>query len=59
MTITLPPGVSTVDAKTDRSTWVRFIKTGADIAAPEAQRRKRLREQMNKMLKNFPPNQPK
>ena len=24
-----------------------------------AQRRKRLRKQMNKMLKNFPPNQPK
>jgi hypothetical protein len=38
---------------------VGFIKTDADIAIPEAQRRKRLREQMNKMLKNFPPNQPK
>jgi hypothetical protein len=48
-----------VDTKTDRSVWVGFIKTGTDIAAPEAQRRKRLREQMNKMLKNFPPNQPK
>jgi len=48
-----------VDAKTDRSAWVGFIKTGTDIAAPEAQRRKRLREQMNKMLKNFPPTQPK
>jgi hypothetical protein len=48
-----------VDTKTDRSAWVGFIKTGADIATPEAQRRKRLREQMNKMLKNFPPNQPK
>jgi hypothetical protein len=48
-----------VDAKTDRSAWVGFIKTGADIAAPEAQRRKRLREQMNEMLKDFPPAQPK
>jgi hypothetical protein len=48
-----------VDTKTDRSAWVGFIKTGTDIAAPEAQRRKRLREQMNKMLKKFPPNQPK
>jgi hypothetical protein len=48
-----------VDTKTDRSAWVGFIKTDADIATPEAQRRKRLREQMNKMLKNFPPNQPK
>jgi hypothetical protein len=48
-----------VDTKTDRSAWVGFIKTDADIAIPEAQRRKRLREQMNKMLKNFPPNQPK
>jgi hypothetical protein len=48
-----------VDATTDRSAWVGFIKTGADIATPEAQRRKRLRKQMNKMLKNFPPNQPK
>jgi hypothetical protein len=38
---------------------VEFIKTCAGIAAPEAQRRKRLREQMNKMLKNFPPSQPK
>ena len=48
-----------VDTKTDRSAWVGFIKTDADIATPEAQRRKRLRKQMNKMLKNFPPNQPK
>ena len=48
-----------VDTKTNRSAWVGFIKTDADIATPEAQRRKRLREQMNKMLKNFPPNQPK
>jgi hypothetical protein len=48
-----------VDTTTDRSVWVGFIKTGADVATPEAQRRKRLREQMNKMLKNFPPNQPK
>jgi hypothetical protein len=48
-----------VDSKTDRSAWVGFIKTEVDIAIPEAQRRKKLREQMNKMLKNFPPNQPK
>jgi hypothetical protein len=47
-----------VDAKTDRSAWVGFIKTGAGIAAPETQRRKKLREQMNEMLKNFPPSQP-
>lgn len=48
-----------VDTKTDRSAWVGFIKSDADIATPEPQRRKRMREQMNKMLKNFPPNQPK
>ncbi len=48
-----------VDTKTDRSAWVGFIKTDADISIPEAQRRKRLRKQMNKMLKDFPPNQPK
>ena len=48
-----------VDSKTDRSAWVGFIKTEVDIAIPEAQRRKQLRERMNKMLKNFPPNQPK
>ena len=48
-----------VDTKTDRSAWVGFIKTDADIAIPEAERRKRLQKKMNKMLKNFPPNQPK
>jgi hypothetical protein len=48
-----------VDMKTDRSAWVGFIKSDADIATPEPQRRKRMREQMNDMLKNFPPNQPK
>jgi len=47
-----------VDTKTDRSAWVGFIKTDVNIATPEAQRRKQLRERMNKMLKNFPPNQP-
>ena len=36
-----------------------FIKTDADIAIPEVERRKRLRKKMNEMLKNFPPNQPK
>jgi hypothetical protein len=48
-----------VDTKTDRSAWVGFIKTDADIAIPEAKRRQRLREKMNEMLKDFPPNQPK
>jgi hypothetical protein len=48
-----------VDTKTDRSAWVGFIKTDADIAIPEAERRKRLRKKMNEMLKNFPPNQSK
>ena len=48
-----------VDSKTDRSAWVGFIKTEVDIAIPEAQRRKQLRERMNELLKNFPPNQPK
>jgi len=48
-----------VDAKTGRSAWVGFIKTDADIATPEAERRKRMREKMNEMLKDFPPNQPR
>jgi hypothetical protein len=48
-----------VDTKTDRSVWVGFIKTDADIAISEAQRRKRIRKKMDKMLKGFPPNQPK
>jgi hypothetical protein len=47
-----------VDAKTDRSAWVGFINTDVDIAIPEAQRRERLREQMDEMLEDFPPNQP-
>jgi hypothetical protein len=47
-----------VDANTDRSAWVGFIKTDADIAIPETERRERLREQMNEMLEDFPPNQP-
>jgi hypothetical protein len=48
-----------VDTKTDRSAWVGFIRTGVDITIPEAERRKRLRKQMNEMQENFPPNQPK
>jgi hypothetical protein len=48
-----------VDTKTDRSVWVGFIRTDADITTPEAERRKRLRKQMNEMLEDFPPSQPK
>jgi hypothetical protein len=48
-----------VDTKTDRSAWVGFIKTEADISMSDAERRERLRKQVDKMLENFPPNQRK
>jgi hypothetical protein len=48
-----------VDTTTDQSVWEGFIKTEADIAISEAERRKRMQERMNEMLKDFPPNQPK
>ena len=39
--------------------WADTVDGIMDGSTPEAERHKRLRKQMNKMLKNFPPNQPK
>jgi hypothetical protein len=48
-----------VDTETNRSAWVGFITTRADIAIPDAERRELLRKRLDKMLKDFPPSQPK
>ena len=51
--------VTLVDASTNRDAWVGFVKTDVDVSASEAQRRKRLQKQIDKMLRKFPPSQPK
>ncbi len=47
-----------VDPATNRDVWVGFVKTEADIALSESDRRKRLQKQIDKMLEKFPPSQP-
>jgi len=47
-----------VDPTTNRDVWVGFVKTKADIALSESDRRKRLQKQVDTMLKKFPPSQP-
>ncbi len=48
-----------VDVSTNRDVWLGFVKTDADVSLPEAQRRKRLQKEIDKMLKKFPPSQSK
>ena len=48
-----------VDVATDRDVWLGFVRTEVAIAITEAERRKRLRSRIEKMLGKFPPNQPK
>jgi hypothetical protein len=48
-----------VEVSTNRDVWVGFIKTDVDVSTSEAERRKRLQKEVNKMLKDFPPSQPK
>ncbi len=48
-----------VDVSTNRDVWLGFVKTDADVSLPEAQRRKRLQKEIDKMLKKFPPAQSK
>ncbi len=44
-----------VDASTNRQVWVGFIKADIHPSVSEAERRKRLQKEVNKMLKDFPP----
>ncbi len=44
-----------VDDTTNRDVWLGFVKTETDVSMPEAERRKRLKKQINTMLKKFPP----
>ena len=44
-----------VNASTNRQVWVGFIKADIHPSVPEAERRKRLQKEVNKMLKDFPP----
>jgi hypothetical protein len=44
-----------VDVSTNRHAWVGFIKNDVDPSFSEAERRKRLQKEVNKMLKDFPP----
>jgi hypothetical protein len=46
-----------VDPTTNRDVWVGFVKTRADITLSESARRKRLQQQVDTMLKKFPPSQ--
>lgn len=46
-----------VDASTNRNAWVGFIEADVDVSNSEAERRKRLQKEVNKMLKDFPPSQ--
>ena len=48
-----------VDASTDRDAWVGFVKTDVDVSVSEADRRQRLQKKIDKMLRKFPPAQPK
>jgi hypothetical protein len=46
-----------VDTSTGRDVWVGFVRTQSDASLSEADRRKRLQNQIDKMLKKFPPSQ--
>jgi hypothetical protein len=47
-----------VDPATNRDVWVGFVRTRANVALSESDRRKRLQGQVDKMLRKFPPSQP-
>ena len=47
-----------VESKSKRRVWVGFIRVNVDTSMTESQRRERLRGEMEKMLKDFPPSQP-
>jgi len=51
--------LSLVESESKRRVWVGFIKVDVDTSLTEAQRRERLQGEMQKMLKDFPPSQPK
>jgi hypothetical protein len=44
-----------VDDTTNRDVWLGFVRTESDVSLPESERRKRLKKQINTMLKKFPP----
>jgi hypothetical protein len=46
-----------VDPATSRDVWVGFVKTESDVSLSEADRRKRLQRNIDKMLGKFPPSQ--
>ena len=48
-----------VEASTNRDVWVGFVRTNVDVSLSETDRRKRLQKQINKMLRKFPPSQPR
>jgi len=47
--------IELTEISTGRQVWVGFMKTNVDVSLTEKQRVDRLRRNMRKMLKNFPP----
>jgi hypothetical protein len=51
--------LSLVESESKRRVWVGFIKVDVDTSLTEAQRRERLQAEMQELLEDFPPSQPK
>lgn len=51
--------IELTEIATGRRVWVGFMKTNVDVALSEEQRRNRLEREMRKILRRFPPSQPR
>lgn len=51
--------LSLVASESKRQVWLGFVRVDVDTSLTKAQRRKRLQGKMKKLLKNFPPSQPR